>query len=130
MERTIAFAREHGYVETFFGRRRYLPALTGGGFREMREAERMAINFPVQGTATGDIVKLAMIEVSKRVLSETNHIRLLLQIHDELLFEVKDSPKEIEQAKKEIRVIMESVWKGRVRLVVDVKSGTNWADAK
>ena len=133
IDETIKSAKKNGFVQTRFGRRRYFPGITGGGFRQERETERMAINMPIQGTAA-DVVKLAMVEVSKtlkRSYSDSeNAVRLLLQIHDELLFEIAESEEIIEKAIKDIRRAMESVWNGRVYLSVDVKSGKNWADLK
>ncbi|KKU51902.1 MAG: DNA polymerase I [Candidatus Sungbacteria bacterium RIFCSPLOWO2_02_FULL_47_9] len=128
MERTIAFAKEHGYVETYFGRRRNLSGIIGAGFRGEREAERMAINMPIQGTAA-DVVKLAMIEVARFLDQEhTDDVRMLLQIHDELLFEISEKKGVFEAASKEIKKLMEGVWPGTVRLRVDMKKGQNWAD--
>ena len=132
LEKTIESAKEKGYVETYYGRRRYLAGLLSGGFRVEKEAERMAVNFPIQGTATGDIVKLAMIKVSQLLKSKynENNIKMLLQIHDELLFEVTDKKDIIESAVKDIKTAMESVWKGKVLLMAGVKLGKNWADLK
>lgn len=130
IDKTIEFAKEKGYVETYYGRRRYLAGLLGGGFRVEKEAERMAVNFPIQGTATGDVIKLAMIKVSQLLKNKYNEnsVRMLLQIHDELLFEIADKKDLIESVIKDIKNAMESVWKGKVLLGVDVKLGKNWAD--
>ncbi len=129
IEKTKEFARENGYVKTAFGRKRYLPGIVSQHPMIRSESERMAVNMSVQGTATGDIMKKAMIEVSRIVKSElVEKARVLLQIHDELLCEAKDEV--TEKAIKIIRQAMESVWKGKVRLKVDVKKGKNWAEAE
>ncbi|KKS39009.1 MAG: polymerase protein [Parcubacteria group bacterium GW2011_GWA2_42_14] len=129
IEKTIEFAKEKGYVETYYGRRRYLEGLLSGGFRVKKEAERMAINMPIQGTAA-DMVKLAMISVSNMLKNKYNEkdIRMLLQIHDELLFEIADKKDISESVIKDIKNAMEGVWKGKVLFKVDVKLGKNWAD--
>ena len=126
---TKEFAKANGYVVTAFGRRRYLPAIVSGGFREQREAERMAINFPIQGTATGDVIKLAMIGVDRWIRDgREGKIALLLQIHDELFFETDDDF--VATALREIPPIMERVWKGAVRLKVVGKAGKTWGEMR
>ena len=90
----------------------------------------MAINFPIQGTATGDIIKLAMVAVSILIKNKYNEkdVKLLLQIHDELLFEIKDEKEVINTAVRDIKAAMEKVWTGKVKLIVDAKTGKNWAE--
>ena len=123
---TKRLAEELGFVETLFGRRRYIPEIHSPNWQLKREAERMAVNMPIQGTATGDIVKLAMIRVDEWVHKEKleNEVRLLLQVHDELLFEVKEDL--VPKASSNIKEIMECVIELKVPLVVDVKAGPNW----
>ena len=125
IERTKQFARDNGYVETLFGRRRFIPEINSPNWRMKREAERMAVNMPVQGSATGDIIKLAMIAVDKWIRKEKvgNDVRLLLQVHDELVFEVK---KDAMLVVPGIRTVMEEAARLDVPLVVDVKAGDNW----
>ncbi len=121
------FAQDHGYVENFFGRRRYIPEIYSPNWQLKREAERMAVNMPIQGTAA-DVVKKAMIAVDQWVGDEKKEDEgeMLLQVHDELLFEIKK-----EKAKEfgtELKNIMEHVVSFRVPLVVDVKIGPNWEE--
>lgn len=121
IERTKRQAHKDGFVETLFGRRRYLPEIHSGVQMLIAQAERMAINMPMQGTQA-DIIKMAMIKIAEAKLEA----RLLLQVHDELVFEVSET-----QAKKigeEIRRIMNSVVKLDVPLVVDVAIGKNWGE--
>ncbi len=126
LARTIDFAKEHGYVETIFGRRRYIPEVLSSNWRLRSEGERMAINMPVQGSATGDIIKLAMIKVEEWARKEglESEARMLLQVHDELLFEIRKGL--VKKIAPEIKKIMENVVKLNVPLVVDVKTGGNW----
>lgn len=126
--RTKAFLEENGYVETLFGRRRYIPEIFSNNWQLKREAERMAVNMPIQGTATGDIVKMAMIGVDKWLKKEKleEEARMLLQVHDELLFEIKE--KEVKRLALKIKEIMEHAAKLKVPLIVDVKVGPNWND--
>ncbi len=132
IERTKRFAEERGYVETIFGRRRYIPEIHSPNWQLRREAERMAVNMPVQGSATGDIIKIAMIKVDEWIKKEKleNDVRLLLQVHDELLFEVNEKmllPEPVEGVRM-IKKIMESAAELKVPLVVDVKAGANWGE--
>lgn len=130
IEDTKRFAEEKGYVETIFGRRRYIPEINSPNWQLKHEAERMAVNMPIQGSATGDVIKLAMARVDGWIKKErlSNEVRLLLQVHDELLFEVKiDLVKNI---LPKIKEIMEGVVKLKVPLVVDVKTGPSWGEQK
>jgi len=131
MDSTLEKARKTGYVETMLGRRRYLPDITSPNWRARAEAERMAMNAPIQGTATGDIVKLAMIAVDKNLKEErgknkeeTGHI--LMQVHDELLCEIKKD--EVKNTAPKIKKLMENIYDIGVPLVVDIKTGSNWGE--
>ncbi len=130
IEHTKEFAREHGYVETLFGRRRYIPEIASPNFQIRREAERMAVNMPVQGSATGDIIKLAMVKVDEWVRAKKyrQYVRMLLQVHDELVFEIAED--RAEKFIPEMKQIMEGVADLDVPLVVDVKLGHNWGAQK
>jgi len=127
IDQVVAKGREDGYVETLIGRRRYLPELTSREPGRRQAAERMAWNSPIQGTAA-DIIKLAMLAVDRELAGRGSPARMLLQVHDELLFEV---PKGREGAAGGIvQKCMESVADLAVPLVVDLKSGPNWATLK
>lgn len=123
----IAFAKEHGYVTTLTGRRRHLPDVTAAN-RTLRElAERMAINTPLQGTAA-DIIKLAMVAIQRALPASGLQARMILQVHDELVFELPKG--EVEALTALIRPIMEGAMTLKVPLQVDVNTGSNWKDAK
>jgi DNA polymerase-1 len=122
MRDTKEFAKKKGYVETEMGRRRNIQEINSPNFQVQNAAERMAINMPIQGLAA-DIVKVAMIAISTNYESNTN-VRILLQIHDEIILEVKE--KYAEEGAQKIKVIMENAYKLKVPLVVDVKIGDNW----
>jgi DNA polymerase-1 len=120
------FAREHGYVETEIGRRRYTPEINSTNQQVARGAERMAINMPIQGLEA-DIVKLAMLSADKLIKERfTDTARMLLQVHDELIFEVKEDIAEVFSAA--IKETMESVYTLKAPLVVDVYTGKNWGE--
>ena len=123
---SIAFARENGYVETLFGRRRYLPDITARNATVRALAERNAVNAPIQGTSA-DIIKLAMIGVAKRLREEGLKSRMVLQIHDELLFDA--IPSEVERLKAIVVDVMENVIRLSVPLTVECSSGKNWLEA-
>ena len=123
METTREFARENGYVETVFGRRLYLPDINAKNHNMRQYAERTAINAPMQGTAA-DIIKLAMIAVDKH-LAGREDIKMVMQVHDELVFEVEQSV--LEQSTSEICNIMQDVARIKVPLLVDAGHGKNWA---
>lgn len=127
MEKTREFARIHGYVETMFGRRRYLPEVNSSTPQLRAQAERMAINHPIQGSLA-DIVKMAMVKVQQTSSLLESSCRMLLQIHDELLFEIEDGI--VEKRSRPIKLLMEGIWKLDVPLRVDVKKGKNWADVE
>ena len=118
-------ARTDGYVETMFGRRRYLPDINSGVPQLVAAAERMAINMPVQGTQA-DILKLAMIKIQKWIEESGLEVSMLLQVHDELVFEV--SEKHAKKAEKAICDIMTSVVNLDLPLLVDVGAGKRWGD--
>jgi len=126
IDNTILEAQKTGYVETLFGRKRYLADINSKAVMIRKSAERMAINTPIQGTAA-DMIKLAMIEVHKLLkIKYQDKIKLLLQVHDELLFEI--DPSIIKEAASEIKSIMERVIKLDVPIIVDVKQGKNWQE--
>jgi DNA polymerase-1 len=122
-ERTVRDGREQGFVTTFFGRRRYLPNLRSSFEYIRKESERMAINAPIQGTAA-DIVKRAMIECARELRSAD--ARMLLQVHDELVFEIKKE--KIALIAAAIKAIMERVPEFLVPIVVEAKHGPNWQE--
>lgn len=126
MEKMKETAREQGYVETLFGRRLYLPDIKARQAQRRQYAERAAINAPMQGTAA-DIIKLAMIKTQKWLDGENLKVRMVMQVHDELVFEVHDS--EIEHAREQIRNCMSGAAELSVPLVVDIGTGKNWDEA-
>ncbi len=126
IEDTLTAARETGYVETIFGRRRYLPDINSRNGTVRSLAERTAVNAPIQGTSA-DIIKLAMINVDKRIRTEGLQSRMILQIHDELLFD--SIPSEVERLKKIVLEEMENVTKLSVPLTVECNHGNNWLEA-
>ena len=123
---TIAAARETGYVETLFGRRRFLPDINSRNATVRSLAERNAINAPIQGTSA-DIIKLAMINVAKRLEEEKMTSRMILQIHDELMFDAVRE--EVDKLKKIVTEEMENVIKLSVPLTVECNYGNNWLEA-
>ncbi|HHH13916.1 MAG TPA: DNA polymerase I [Thiolapillus brandeum] len=125
MERTKAQAFEQGYVETLFGRRLYLPDIRARGPRRAA-AERTAINAPMQGTAA-DIIKRAMIAVDRWLEEERPEVRMVMQVHDELVFEVKEE--QVDQAREKIIAFMRGAAELEVPLVVDVGVGEDWEAA-
>ena len=127
MLKTKQLARQQGYVETLLGRRRYLPDLQSGSFRGRAGAEREAINHPIQGTAA-DIMKLAMIKVKALPESKMAGAKILLQVHDELLFEVPQG--QVNKIAPEIKAAMEGAFKLDVPLEVDLSVGPNWGELK
>jgi DNA polymerase-1 len=123
MQRTRELARREGYVKTVFGRRLWLPDINAGGGPRRQAAERAAINAPMQGTAA-DLIKLAMVAVQSWLDREKLGSRLILQVHDELVFEVPET--EVEQLESELPALMSGVAELSVPLVVDVGIGPNW----
>ncbi len=127
LDKTVADAVENGYVTTLWGRKRYIPELTGTKKQLRAFGERVAKNSPIQGTAA-DLIKLAMVKTDRRLKSEGLKSRLILQVHDELIIEAPES--EAEYAASLLKEEMESVAEMSVRLSVDVGIGKNWLEAK
>ena len=125
MDSTIAQAHERGYVETLFQRRRYLPELHSRAFHERAAAERMAINMPIQGT-TADIMKVAMVKLDRAIREQGFAARMLLQVHDDLLFELPTE--ELDDFAGAARELMTKAVPLHVPLAVDAKAGPNWRD--
>lgn len=127
MEAVVQSAREKGYVETLYHRRRSMPELKSSNFNLRSFGERVALNMPIQGTAA-DIIKLAMVRVDHRLHRELPKARLVLQIHDELIVECPEEAGE--QAKAILQEEMMRVAKLKVPLIADAHIGKNWLDAK
>jgi DNA polymerase-1 len=125
IDRTLAEGREQGFVATLLGRRRYLPDLRSGNPVARNAAERMAMNAPVQGTAS-DMIKIAMVRMRAALADRGLQARMLLQVHDELLFEAP--PDEVPAIEALAREIMEAALPLDVPIVVDVKSGRDWSE--
>ncbi|MDE2140333.1 MAG: DNA polymerase I, partial [Gammaproteobacteria bacterium] len=126
MDKTRALAREQGYVETVFGRRLYLPDIRAKNPQRRQYAERSAINAPMQGTAA-DIIKRAMIAVHRWLDEQRVPAKMIMQVHDELVFEVKDSA--LDAVQREVPRLMSGAAKLKVPLVVDAGAGANWDEA-
>jgi DNA polymerase-1 len=126
MEHTRALAKRQGYVETVFGRRLWLPEINSPNGPRRGASERAAINAPMQGTAA-DLIKLAMIAVSRWIAGEALGTRLVMQVHDELVLEVPAS--EVELVRERVPALMSEVAQLRVPLVADVGVGNNWDEA-
>lgn len=122
----VEFAREHGYVETVMGQRRYLPDIQSRNQVVRAAAERNAVNAPVQGSAA-DIIKLAMLNIQKQFKKGQFKSKMLLQVHDELVFDVLKT--ELETVKKVVQSEMENAFQLTVPLVVDLGVGQNWLEA-
>ncbi len=122
----VDFARENGYVETISGRRRYLKDINSANAIVRGGAERNAVNAPIQGSAA-DIIKIAMINIHKKLKSENWQSKMLLQVHDELVFDVHNS--ELEKIQPMIKFEMENAFKMIVPLEVEIGSGKNWLEA-
>ena len=126
MEKVVAEARERGYVETIFGRRRYLRDIRSGNSMTRSLAERNAINAPIQGSAA-DIMKLAMIEVDRRLRECGSGARIVLQVHDELVLEVPQG--EVASVTALVTEAMAGAAELSVPLLVEADAGTSWLDA-
>lgn len=126
MERAKETAREHGYAETFFHRRRYLPDITSHNATVRNFAERNAINAPIQGSAA-DIIKIAMVRIHRRFAEEGIHSKMILQVHDELNFSVL--PEEKERVERIVLEEMQHAYPLSVPLVADSGWGANWLEA-
>ena len=127
MEDVVAKAREDGFVETLFRRRRALPEIKASKFATRSFGERVALNMPIQGTAA-DIIKLAMVRVFDRLRAERLEARLIMQVHDELIVECPEQ--EAEQVKTLLTAEMEGVMDLAVPLLAEAHSGKNWLEAK
>ncbi|MBA3589320.1 DNA polymerase, partial [Methylibium sp.] len=126
MDETRLRAAEQGYVETLFGRRIYLPEIRGGSGPRRTAAERQAINAPMQGTAA-DLIKLAMIAVEAALDEPGRGTRMIMQVHDELVFEVPEA--ELDWARTEVPRLMAGVAELQVPLLAEVGVGANWDQA-
>ena len=126
MDDTRAQAKAQGYVETVFGRRLYLPEINSPNGPRRGGAERAAINAPMQGTAA-DLIKLSMVKVQQVLDQEGRATRMIMQVHDELVFEVPDS--EVDWLTTEVPRIMASVAQLKVPLLAEVGVGANWDQA-
>ncbi len=125
IERTKRQCRELGYVETMLGRRRYLPNINARAFNPRTAAERAAINMPIQGTAA-DIIKIAMVRIMDRMDAEGMRSKMILQVHDELIFETPRD--ELGKMSEIVRELMPSSLELRAPLVVELKTGDTWGD--
>ncbi|MFO8129572.1 MAG: DNA polymerase I [Bacteroidales bacterium] len=126
MEKTVAFAREHGYVETILGRRRYLRDITSNNNTVRGFAERNAINAPIQGSSA-DMIKIAMIRIFDALNDQECRAKMILQVHDELVF---DTPQdEIDMLSQLVRDKMVNAMEINVPVVVDINTGNNWLEA-
>ena len=126
MENVVASAREKGYVKTVLDRRRYLPDINSTNAIVRGYAERNAINAPIQGSAA-DVIKLAMIAVQKEMFARKLNSKMILQVHDELVFDVHSDEQEI--LEKMVKESMEGALKLSVPLEVEYKIAGNWLDA-
>ena len=126
MSSQVDFAREHGYVQTVLGRRRYLKDINSANMMVKSGAERNAVNAPIQGSAA-DIIKIAMINIHKKLVSENWKSKMLLQVHDELVFDVHNS--ELEKIQPMIKHEMENAFIMDVPLDVEIGMGKNWLEA-
>ena len=125
LEATKAQARKLGYLETMCGRRRYIPEVNASNYQVRQAAERMAVNMPIQGTAA-DIIKLAMISIDRRMQQDSLRTRMILQVHDELIFEVPEEEMDVMRAM--VLELMPAALELRVPLKVDLKTGHTWGD--
>jgi DNA polymerase-1 len=126
MEQTVVFAQKNHFVETVFGRRLYLPEINGGNGPRKKAAERQAINAPMQGTAA-DLIKLSMVKVQDVLDAEQRATKMIMQVHDELVFEVPEA--EVEWVRQEIPRLMAGVANLKVPLLAEIGIGPNWEKA-
>ena len=136
LEEAKEIAKDKGYVETLFGRRRYVPQINSSNFMIKSNAERMAVNMPLQGTAA-DIMKLSMIKVYDYLIKNKliNQIKIISSVHDEILFEIENQYVDKKGENnfdylKQIKILMESVVKLQIPLKTDIKTGQNWGEMK
>jgi DNA polymerase-1 len=127
LDGVVTQARRDGYTQTILGRRRYLPDLASDSYQRRQMAERMALNAPIQGSAA-DIIKMAMVAVDRAMTAERLSSRMVLQVHDELVFEV--APGEGERLAELVRREMQGVYRLRVPLEVSMATGRSWAEAQ
>ena len=127
MENTIKEAKENGYVKTMFGRKRNIPELKNTVYTIRQSGERIALNTPIQGTAA-DIIKLAMVKVYKALKEHNMKSKMIIQVHDELVFDIYEN--ELEKLNKIVTDTMDNVYKLNVPLTVSVNYGKNWYEAK
>ena len=127
METVVAEARDKGYVETLFGRRRYLPELSSSNFNLRAFGERVAMNMPIQGTAA-DIIKIAMVRVEERLRKENLQAQLILQVHDELIVEAPQA--EAELVARLLTEEMQGAVSLAVPMLAEASTGFTWYDAK
>ena len=127
MDTTIAFCEEHGYVKTLFNRRRYIKEISDKNYMMREFGKRAAMNAPIQGSAA-DLIKLAMIHIYKKMQEEQVKSRMILQIHDELIFDVWED--ELEQMRTIVEEGMQHAMKLRVPLIAEANIGRTWYDAK
>jgi DNA polymerase-1 len=127
IDQNLAEVRRTGFTTTLFGRRRAIPEITSPVANLRGLAERTALNTPLQGTAA-DLIKLAMIAIHRQLVTQKFRARMILQVHDELLFEAP--PEELDRLRPLVRDAMENVHQLHVPLVVDLKAGPNWRDMK
>lgn len=127
LDLTTEIAKQQGYVTTLLGRRRYVPEIHSSNHNTREFGKRSAINAPIQGTAA-DMIKLAMLQVAKYLDAEAPTVRMLLQVHDELVFEIPEE--DVGKVQPRIQEIMEQAYPLNVPVKVDAHSGTNWLEAK
>ncbi|NNG16527.1 MAG: DNA polymerase I, partial [Gemmatimonadales bacterium] len=127
LDRQVDVARDQGYVETLFGRRRYIPELNAKNPNIRGFGERVATNSPIQGTAA-DLIKLAMIKIHRELERRERHASMILQVHDELLFEVQ--PGALDEVTALVKREMEGALTLDVPIAVDMGSGRNWYETK
>ncbi len=127
IENTIENAKKDGFVKTMFGRIRYVPEFKSNNFNVRQHGERIAINTVIQGTAA-DIIKIAMIRISERLKEENIDAKMIMQVHDELIFEVREES--LERIEKIVKEEMENAVQLNVPLTVNISTGNNWAEAK
>lgn len=126
MDSLVAEAKKNGYVTTIMGRRRYLPDINASNRQARQFAERNAVNSPIQGSAA-DLIKMAMNSIDRRLVEEEYVAKMILQVHDELVFEAPE--REIERLSAMVKEEMEGVYRLKIPLTVDIHTGANWDEA-
>jgi len=127
MDSIVESAKTQGYVETLFKRRRYIPEINSNNYNVRQFGVRVAMNTPIQGTAA-DIIKIAMIDVYRKLKENNLKSKLILQVHDELIIETKEDEKE--KVLEILKSSMENAAKLDVKLKVDINMGKNWLESK